>query len=52
LRAKLSEVKIGTSTITDIHGLSETLLRVVSVENDGVKKNRDALENDFNEAAY
>jgi hypothetical protein len=52
LRAKLSEVKIGTGTVTDIHRLPETLLRVVSVENDGVKKDRDALKNDFNEAAY
>ena len=52
LRAKLSEVKIGTSTVTDIHRLPETLLGVVPVENDGVKKDRDALKNDFNEAAY
>jgi hypothetical protein len=52
LRAKLSEVKIGTSAVTDIHGLPETLLGVISVENDGVKQNRDAFENHFNKTAH
>jgi len=52
LRAKLSQVEVGTSAITDIHGLPETLLGVVSVENHGIKKDRDTLENDLDKATH
>jgi hypothetical protein len=51
LRAELSEVEIGSSAVTDVHGLPETLLRVVPVEYDSVQDDRNTLENDFNEAA-
>jgi len=51
LRAQLSQVEIRTSPVTNIHGLPETLLGVVSVEDNAVKQDRDALKNDFDEAA-
>jgi hypothetical protein len=50
--AKLSEVEIRTSMVTDIHGLPEALLGVVSVKDHRVKQDRDTLENNFNEAAH
>jgi hypothetical protein len=52
LRAQLSEVEVGTSAVANIHRLPETLLGVVSVENHGVKKDRDTLENDLDKAAH
>jgi len=51
LRTQLSEVEIRSSAVSDVHGLSETLLRVVSVEDDTVKDDGDALEDDLNETA-
>jgi hypothetical protein len=51
LRAELCEVKIGAGAVSNVHGLSETLLRVVSVEDDSVEDNGDALENNLNETA-
>jgi hypothetical protein len=52
LGAKLREVEIRTSTVTDIHGLPEALLGIVSVKDHRVKQDRDILENNFNEAAH
>jgi hypothetical protein len=52
LRAELSEVEIGTSTVTDVHGLPETLLGVVSVEDDAIEDDGDALEDDFDQTAH
>jgi hypothetical protein len=51
LRAELGEVEIGSSAVTDVHGLPETLLGVVPVEYDSVQDDCNTLENDFNEAA-
>jgi hypothetical protein len=52
LGAKLREVEIRTSTVTDIHRLPEALLRVVSVKNYRVKQDHDTLENNFNKAIH
>jgi len=52
LRAKLSEVKVGAGAVTNVHGLAETLLRVVSVEHDAVKNDAYALENNLDDAAH
>lgn len=51
LRAQLGEVEIRAGAVTDVHGLAKTLLGVVSVEDDGVEEDGDALQDDFNEAA-
>jgi hypothetical protein len=51
LTSELGEVEIGACTITDVHGLPQTLLRVVSVENHAVKQDCDAFKNDLNQAA-
>jgi hypothetical protein len=52
LGAKLREVEIRTSTVTDIYGLPEALLGIVSIKDYKVKQDRDILENNFNEAVY
>lgn len=52
LGAKLREVEIRTSTVTDIHRLPEALLRIVSIKDHRVKQDRDTLENNFNKVVY
>jgi hypothetical protein len=52
LGAKLREVKIRTSTVTDIYRLPEALLGVVFVKDHRVKQDRDTLENNFNKATH
>ena len=48
---ELSEVEIGASAVSDIHGLPETLLGIVSVEDDAIEEDCDAFKNDFDETA-
>jgi hypothetical protein len=43
LRTELSEVEIGTGAVADVHGLAETLLGVITVEDDAVKNDGDTL---------
>jgi hypothetical protein len=47
----LSEVEIGTGAVTDVHRLAETLLGVVTVEDNAVKNDGDAFQDDLDEAA-
>lgn len=51
LRAELGEVEIGAGAVTDIHGLAQALFRVVSVEDDCVENDGDALEHNLNDTA-
>jgi hypothetical protein len=51
LGAELSEVEVRASAVSDIHGLPETLLGVVSIEDNAVEDDGDTLEYDFDEAA-
>ena len=43
LGAELGEVEIGAGAVTDVHGLAETLLGVVSIEDYAVKEDRDGF---------
>ena len=52
LRAKLGKVKVRTGAITNIHGLAQALLGVVSVEYNAVKNNTDAFEDNLDKRAY
>jgi hypothetical protein len=47
----LGEIEIGASAITDVHGLAKTLLGIVSVEDDSVQDDCDALDYDLNQTA-
>jgi hypothetical protein len=51
LGAELSEVEIGTSAVTQIHGLEETSLGVVTVEDDAVKNDAEGLDDNLNDDA-
>jgi hypothetical protein len=51
LRAELSKIEIGSSTVTDGHGLAQTTLGVVAVKDDTVDGDGQRLDDDFNDAA-
>jgi len=49
LNTELSEVQIGTSLVSQIHGLLQTLLRVEAVEDNGVDEDDQQFNDDFND---
>jgi hypothetical protein len=51
LRPELGEIEVGTGLVSHVHGLPEALLGVVSVEDDGIEDDGDALENDLDQTA-
>jgi hypothetical protein len=51
LGTELGEVKIGAGAVTDVHGLAQALLGVITVEDDGVEDDGDEFYNDLNNAA-
>ncbi len=50
LRAELGEIEVGTGAVTNVHRLAEALLGVVSIEDDGVEDDSNALEDNFDDA--
>ena len=52
LRAELSEVEIGSSTVALSHGLPELALRPEAVEDDAVNDHAKKLDNDLDDAAH
>lgn len=51
LRAKLGEIEIGASSVSDVHGLVQAALGVVSVEDDAVEQDADDLDDDLDDDA-
>lgn len=51
LRAKLGEIEVGTSSVSDVHGLVQTTLGVVSVKDDAVEQDADDLDDDLDDDA-
>jgi hypothetical protein len=51
LGAELSEIEIGTSAVSHIHGLEKTTLSVVAVEDDAVKDNAEHFDDNLNDDA-
>lgn len=51
LRAKLGEIEVGAGSVSDVHGLVQAALGVVSIEDDAVEQDADDLDDDLDDDA-